>query len=346
MFLQLNYANLRLFSSVALLFTLAACGGGGGGSSSTPFTLTAPPVTTQTGLLVPAAGHAYFGAYVNPTGAFSEGTLNNIQASIGRKLAIDHHYLGWNQLAASGYSWSIEDADVAAGSIPLVNLNCGPYNSDIIAGTYDSQIIAIADNVKAFGHPMFFNYWWEMNDIETSDNRTGCYDPVHDGTAAGVPPGFFSPANYIAAWRHIFNIFNAQGATNAVWVFNFDGGGGQKPAQYYPGDAYVNWLGYDAYARTIGETFTETNDPAYARAIGINPTKPVMVCETGVQATDNQLAWLSGVNTIMPTRYPNIRAWLYWDSDAQYDYILSGRGLAEFSAIGSSSFFNASAAAP
>jgi hypothetical protein len=276
----------------------------------TPSPTPAPtPVGTSAPLtapLMPPAGHAYYGASVILAGTWSEAGVENFESSIGRRLAIDHHYALWGELDVPGYSWSAEAADVALGRTPLVNINCQHYNVDVINGTYDGQIVDMATNVKAFGKPMFINYWWEMNDKSVSNNRAGCYDAAHDGPSGGVPAGFFNPTNYVAAWRHIHDIFVAQGVTNVAWVFDFDGTGGESPAQYYPGDSYVDWLGYDAYALTPDESFTATNDRGYGRATSINSTKPIMVCETGVQHTNNQQAWLSSAAATIPSHYPNI----------------------------------------
>jgi endoglucanase len=289
--------------------------------------------------LLPQAGHAYFGGSVNPTGTWSEAGVEAFEKTIGRTLAVDHHYDWWGQLAVPGFAFTDENADVAAGRIPLVNLNCGHYNTDIISGGADAQIVNIADNIKAFGKPMFLNYWWEMNDVDTSNNRTSCYDRAHDGTNGGTRAGYFNPTNYVAAWRHIHDIFVSQGVTNAVWVFDPDGTGGQGAAAYYPGDAYVDWMGYDAYEKVIGESFAATNDRAYANISAINSKKPIIVCETGVQQNDDQQVWLDGIARSLSSNYPKIRAWVYWDAQGKNDYILTGKGLSRFARLGATAFF-------
>nr|WP_269330084.1 glycosyl hydrolase [Kineosporia babensis] len=60
---------------------------------------------------------------------------------------------------------------------------------------------------------------------------------------------FGTSAEYVAAYRHIYDVLKKQGVTNAVWVWNPTGylGNEEKIAGMYPGDAYVDWIGYDPY---------------------------------------------------------------------------------------------------
>jgi hypothetical protein len=301
-----------------------------------------PTATPKPAPLTPPAGHAYFGARVDPTQVWSEAGVESFEATIGRRLAIDHHYYRWKKVATPGFSWPNETADETFGRIPLVNFNCKYRDIDIINGKNDSDIIAIANNVKAFGKPIMLDYFWEMNVNGGSNSRKNCYDPTRDGVKGGVPDGFFNPSDFAAAWRHIHDIFQQQDVKNAVWVFNFDGTGGQAPGPYYPGDGFVDWIGYDAYARTIGESFLITNERGYNRAIGVSSTKPIVVCETGVQASDDQAAWESGVDTQIQSTFPNVRAWVYWDSLApeHNDYVLAGTGLTQFATLGKTALFD------
>ena len=58
------------------------------------------------------------------------------------------------------------------------------------------------------------------------------------------------PGEYVAAWRHVHDIFAAAGATNATWVWCPYADVTPQPApspSYYPGDAYVDWTCLDGY---------------------------------------------------------------------------------------------------
>jgi hypothetical protein len=65
---------------------------------------------------------------------------------------------------------------------------------------------------------------------------------------------FGTAAGFIAAWRHVVNIFRSVGATNVRWTwqmtaYSFRVGSSDRRAaiKWYPGDAYVDNVAGDAY---------------------------------------------------------------------------------------------------
>ena len=56
------------------------------------------------------------------------------------------------------------------------------------------------------------------------------------------------PGEFVAAWRHVVDIFRAQGATNVTWVWcpNIVGPKSQLTG-LYPGDNYTDWVCMDGY---------------------------------------------------------------------------------------------------
>ena len=58
------------------------------------------------------------------------------------------------------------------------------------------------------------------------------------------------PGDYVAAWRHVHDIFTQVGATNATWVWcpYVELAPELGPlARYYPGDDYVDWTSLDGF---------------------------------------------------------------------------------------------------
>ena len=76
--------------------------------------------------------------------------------------------------------------------------------ADIANGTYDSYIREFAEAARDWGHPFFLRFDWEMN---------GDWFPWSEGVNGN------QPGDYVAAWRHVHDIFTAVGATNATWVW-------------------------------------------------------------------------------------------------------------------------------
>ena len=76
--------------------------------------------------------------------------------------------------------------------------------ADVIAGSYDSYIREFAEGARDWGHPFFLRFDWEMN---------GNWFPWSEGVNGN------QSGEYVAAWRHVHDIFTAVGATNVTWVW-------------------------------------------------------------------------------------------------------------------------------
>ncbi len=66
-------------------------------------------------------------------------------------------------------------------------------------GSQDGYVTAFAQEVKAWGHPLFLRFDWEMN----SNLFNWGVNYNHDGDT----PAVNSPAEFVAMWRHVHDIF-------------------------------------------------------------------------------------------------------------------------------------------
>ena len=94
----------------------------------------------------------------------------------------------------------------------------------------------------------------------------------------------YSPAKYIAAFRHIVDRLRENGVTNSVSVWQsatYPGGTYQnRPFRdWYPGDEYVDWLGlsYFVYDQYVHDSFL-----GFAR----EHNKPVLIAESTPRGYD------------------------------------------------------------
>jgi len=179
--------------------------------------------------------------------------------------------------------------------------------SDVIAGRYDSYIREFAEAAKAWGHPFFLRFNWEMN---------GNWFPWMEGVNGN------QPGEYVTAWRHVHDIFTAVGANNVSWVWcpNVDPGNRMTNlASLYPGDAYVDWTGLDGYnygPEGGGWTsFKQLYTSTYHRiAEEIAPSKPMVIGEMGsTESGGSKAAWIQEALSAVPAEYPKVRALLYFE---------------------------------
>jgi hypothetical protein len=179
--------------------------------------------------------------------------------------------------------------------------------SDVIAGKYDSYIAQFANEARAWGHPFFLRFNWEMN---------GNWFPWSEGVNGN------QPGEYVAAWRHVHDIFTSVGATNVSWVWcpNVDPNAKfQSIASLYPGNEYVDWTGLDGYNwgpkkggwTSFDHLYRSTYD---AIVETIAPGKPLMIAEIGsTQEGGSKADWISEVLTAVPAEYPEVRGVVWFD---------------------------------
>jgi Glycosyl hydrolase family 26 len=116
------------------------------------------------------------------------------------------------------------------------------------------------------------------------------------------------PAVYVAAWRHIWNVFHAAGATNVRWIWGPDLLTNDSATQYanvtapyWPGARYVNIVG-----PTMVEFAFETDCEVACRFARIDWLhshfdKPVWLAETKVDAAE-RYPWLVSLRTALAAR--------------------------------------------
>jgi len=182
----------------------------------------------------------------------------------------------------------------------------------VISGRYDAYIRQFALAAKAWAHPFFLRFDWEMN---------GNWFPWSEGINGN------QPGQYVAAWRHVHDIFTSVGATNATWVWcpNADPlGVYTSPAELYPGNAYVDWTCLDGYNwgslhaapyawMSFDDTFKSTYDEI---ANTIAPSKPMIIGEVAsTEAGGSKAAWITNMLSELPTQYPQIHGVVWMDNN-------------------------------
>lgn len=217
------------------------------------------------------------------------------------------------------------------GAIPMLHWGswacCGAIQpkyklTNIIRGDFDAFITQWATDARNWGHPFFLRFDWEMN-----GNWQFPWSVQLNGN---------TPADYVNAWRHVRDIFNSVGATNATWVWapNISSWNTVPMVLLYPGSAYVDWVGLDGYNWASkqnmpwmsfeqvfsGDTSLVSNSKdSYTEITTVALGKPLMITEfASIEAGDGgskKLQWIkAGLSTII-NRYPQIKAvvWFNWD---------------------------------
>jgi len=179
--------------------------------------------------------------------------------------------------------------------------------SDVISGAHDAYIRGFAEAARDWGHPFFLRFNWEMN---------GDWFAWMEGVNGN------QPGEYVAAWRHVHDIFAEVGATNVTWVWcpNVDPGGKLKDlASLYPGDEYVDWTGLDGYNWATSSKNWASFDQLYRSTYDyitqtLAPSKPLAISEIGSTETGgSKSAWIEDALSSVANEYPQVRALLWFE---------------------------------
>jgi beta-mannanase len=234
----------------------------------------------------------------------------------------------FNNIRAHGaipfFSWGSE-------SIPN-SLNQPDFQlADVIAGTYDSYIREFAIQAREWNHPFFLRFNWEMN---------GNWFSWSEGTNGN------QPGEYVAAWRHVHDIFASVGANDASWVwcpYVDPNSTLQSLTSLYPGDAYVDWTCLDGYNwgpnATPPRTWRSFNylfNSTYHQIVDtIAPSKPMVVGETASSEYGGSKAgWIHNMFEALSTEFPKIRGVIWFEKQDGMDWPLesSESALSSFAA--------------
>jgi len=339
--------NTRRLSNGRHTLTAVAVWPGGHRSASRPVrirvrnsSLTNPPTDEPVNEARNGPGTIYWGAQIGDhlTGTQAPWDINAIQAfegMAGKRQSLIHFAAPFANCAATPcyrypfpttlmqrirdrgaipfFSWASQSIGQAGDPSVQPNFQL----SDVIAGTHDAHIRAFAEEARAWGHPYFLRFNFEMN---------GTWFPWSEGVNGN------RTGEFVAAWRHVHDIFRDVGATNTTWVWcpNVDPSSRwQDIRSLYPGDAYVDWTCLDGYnwgTNSGGATVTSPNgwqtfDELYSRSYRlitreIAPSKPMVIGEIGSsEYGGSKAAWTRDALARIPS-YSKIRALVWFETYA------------------------------
>ena len=231
---------------------------------------------------------------------------SQLEAAIGRKLAISQSFVPWGQSLGS-----LPASNAAAGRMPLITFGSGADPAAVAAGRSDAYLSSLARSVAAIGRPVLLRYAWTMDrNVQRRAWRSG------------------SP--FVAAWRHVHDLFATKGVRGSwVWspgadVFAGARGGADR---YWPGDGYVDWVGADGFNAAACNGTAWTDFATIFKAFyswGSATGKPLMVSETGTVEDradpGRKQQWFLDAAGSLARSMPRIRAVVYFDEGGRCDW--------------------------
>jgi hypothetical protein len=209
----------------------------------------------------------------------------------------------------------------------------------ILSGRHDRALRAWARAAARVRGPLMLEFGTEVNGdwFPWNGRWNGGATTTRYGDARW-PDG---PERFRDAYRHVVRLFRAEGARNVTWVFHVDaspqpdpgepGGGWNAARWYWPGDAYVDWIGLSAYGPQDPseelEPFDDVLARGYAETSRLSRTKPLALLEFAIAddgaggaggagvagVVRDEAAWTrDAFAAIESGRYPRLRGVAWW----------------------------------
>lgn len=155
---------------------------------------------------------------------------------------------------------------LAQGAIPFLHLMPAKVPiRDVITGAEDAHLREDADQVRSLG----------------TQRIMLSFAPEPNGKWYKWGWSHTPASQWVAAWRHVVDVFRSAGALNVTWVWTmnvpFPGSG--PISDYWPGASYVGEVGIDGYYAHSSDTFTTLFGPSISAARKLS-AKPVLISET------------------------------------------------------------------
>ncbi len=330
--------------SIAMVLGLVVLGSASGGPISTLFqrigtgvsdvegriarTLRGPGRRAELGWLESVRNHPdslrrpdtlLLGAYDEGIPTTLEGLIS-LERTLGVTFPLVQTYAAWGDDPEHGFPARIVEAIHGLGSIPVVTWEPWlstfesrmhpdlplPADRDrggmasIARGEYDFYLEDWAGAAERFGEPLMVRFAHEMNDPYRYP-----WGPQHN-----------EAEEFVAAWRHVVDLFRAEGATNVIWVWSPHVAYAGYEA-YWPGADYVDWvatgaLNYGTVAYwSEWWSFEEIFGQHHEFLAGFD--KPVMVAEFGsLDVGGDRAEWYREALQDFRDRYPSVHALLFF----------------------------------
>ena len=233
--------------------------------------------------------------------------VDRFASLVGERPDLIGQFVAWNtsfDSQAASHAWSY-------GAIDFVVWEpTGTSLAQIADGASDAYLTRFATAVRTLNVPIALSFGHEFN---------GNWYPW--GTTHATA------AQFVAAWQHVHNLFAAAGATNVIWIWDPND---IYPVQdvrlepYYPGDAYVDWVGVSGYWTQQGPNDYASLYLPTLEEVRTFTRKPFLVAETAVEPGSNESSSLTNLLDAVE-QHPDIIGFVWFDYDEGADWRIENR---------------------
>ena len=301
--------TLRVVGALTVGLVLALAPGGALAGKTQPKAAQQPIATHSFGIALPEVPG-------------TTGPLDTLSTALGRRPDRVTWYVAWS--LRSAFPAQQAAAVAARGATPVITwepwdpaagTTQPAYTLDAItAGAWDSYLTQWARQARSYGGPVVLRLAHEGN---------GSWYPWSVGVNGNTA------GDYVAAWRHVVDLFNRQRASNVVWQWsqNIAYRGSTPLASIWPGPRYVEEVGLDGYiwAGVLpGTTYTSFADLFRPSATQVRTltSLPLYVSETATpEGIGDKAAWVADMFATLAAD-PTYAGFTWFSYDKEVDWRL------------------------
>jgi hypothetical protein len=284
---------------------------------SIPETVTPTPPIEPTSTLIPTPTtkintEIKWGAYAG----WQVADITNFELKVGKPVNYVATFVHWGNEKELPY----EMADYAkrnnktliifweAMDYSAAKANDARFNYDaILRGDWDIYFKTFAEQARKSGAQIILIPFEEMN---------GAWYPwsgvINDNT----------PAKHILSYRYIKKFFTGISNVKFGWAVNNDSDPdveGNRPADYYPGDEYVDYIGINGFNfDNPWQSFEEIFDYGLKELEKIN--KPIFIFSTASAPGDKKAEWIKEGLGTLATKHPQVVGWIWFNENKEKDW--------------------------
>lgn len=226
------------------------------------------------------------------------------------RITLEHRFVQVPPAGAASFDRAVTEIQ-DRGRLPVITLETWPFVwlpgysemdllRDVARGRYDRALGEVADQATANGGVIYLRWGHEME-------LCGLY-----------PWSTCDPQAYVDAYRHVVGVFRAAGASNVRFVWS--PAGEKQAVAYWPGRAYVDYIGITVLIADEWATWDRTRPQPFASAMHDYAAlfdwfeKPILIAEFGVAMNDpdRKTAYLAEVADSIRS-FPQVRGLIYFN---------------------------------
>lgn len=177
----------------------------------------------------------------------------------------------------------------------------------IIAGEEDVHIQQFVSGAELYAGPVIFVPFAEMNG---------------NWSSWGGTVGSNSPSKFISAWQHIHDQFASAQNVKFGWAVNHlsvPDSSENEIGDYYPGAAYVDYVGADGFNFDNPWTpFSAIFNDALTTLKSYN--KPIMIFSMACAPGAQKAGWITDALVTQMSLHPEVVGWLWFNVNKETDW--------------------------